>query len=139
MNKYERCVLGVKAKQPASCEKSNWKKKGCYNPWAVCNVTIKKKRRGDSGDPKVASKVRSSRSRSNRVIPKLRKGSLTKYGYSLKEKAGVRHTALKKAVVAYGYSSVIKKLNAVRTLTKNTNPKNSEIYSKDIKYLQNNY
>ena len=132
MKKYERCVLGVKARQSPKCESSNWKKKGCYNPWAVCTKSVGR----DAGRSR-SSKV--LRSRSNRVIPKLKKGTLTKHGYSTKEKAGIRHAALHKAVNAYGYSTVIKKLNAVRTLTKNTNPKNSEIYSKDIKNLQNNY
>jgi len=35
------------------------------------------------------------------------------------------------------YASVIHKLNAVKILTKNTNPKVSKIYGNDIKWLEN--
>ena len=133
MRKYERCVLGVKAKQSPKCERSGFKKKGCYNPWAVCTKSVGR----DAGVG--YSRKRSRRLRSNQVIPKLRKGTLTKYGYTIKKKAGERHNALDKAIKAYGYSTVIKKLNAVRTLTKNTFQKNAEVYSKDMKYLQKKY
>ena len=40
MDKYERCVLSVKNKQSASCKKTQWKGKSCYNPWAVCTKTV---------------------------------------------------------------------------------------------------
>ena len=80
--------------------------------------------------------MRSRGKKSRRVLPSLKKGSLTKYGYSVKETDQKRHISLKKALNAYGYSSVIKKLNAVKLLTKNTNPTNSRIYGKDIKWVQ---
>jgi len=54
MNKFERCVLKVKEKQPKSCEKSKWKNKGCYNPWAICNKSVGKPRR--VGRPKKSCK-----------------------------------------------------------------------------------
>jgi len=44
MNKFEKCVLKVKEKQAKSCEKSKWKEKGCYNPWAICNKSVGKPR-----------------------------------------------------------------------------------------------
>jgi hypothetical protein len=163
MRKYERCVLAVKAKQSPKCKRSGFKKKGCYNPWAVCTKSVGRdagvrysskrcpkgsisrrsyrKRSGSrvrSGCVK-SKGLRSRGLRSNRVIPKLRKGTLSKYGYTIKEKSSERHNALDKAIKAYGYSTVIKKLNAVRTLTKNTFPKNAEVYSNDIKYLQKKY
>ena len=50
-----------------------------------------------------------------------------------------RHSALKKAVRKLGYSTTIKKLNAVRVLTKNTTPKKSALYKKDIGYLQRTF
>lgn len=69
-------------------------------------------------------------------MPKLKKGSLKKYGYSTAGSDKKRHSALKKSLKAYGYSTLIKKLNAVKLLTKNTSPKNSKVYAKDIKWVQ---
>lgn len=80
--------------------------------------------------------LRSKGIKTSRVLPNLKKGSLTKYGYSISGSETERHIALKKALKAYGYSSVVKKLNAVKLLTKNTNPKNSKIYGKDLKWVQ---
>ena len=80
--------------------------------------------------------IRSKGKKSKRVLPSLRKGALTKYGYSLSNTEMKRHTALKKALKVYGYSSLVKKLNAVKLLTKNTSPKNSKIYGKDLKWIQ---
>ena len=80
--------------------------------------------------------LRSRGKKSNRVLPKLKKGSLTKYGYSTSVSESKRHIALKKALKAYGYSTLVKKLNAVKLLTKNTNPKNSRIYGRDLKWIQ---
>ena len=42
MNKYEKCVLAVKGKQPKSCERKKWQGSGCYNPWAVCTKSVGK-------------------------------------------------------------------------------------------------
>lgn len=81
--------------------------------------------------------LRSLGKRTRRVLPSLKKGSLTKFGYTVHETAEKRRKALHKALKAYGYSSLIKKLNAVRLLTRNTSPGNSKIYDSDIKYLQN--
>jgi hypothetical protein len=81
--------------------------------------------------------LRSRGKRTKRVLPSLKKGSLTKYGYSVHNSAELRHKALKKALKEYGYSSLIKKLNAVKILTKNTHPSTSRIYGQDIKFLQN--
>ena len=43
--KYERCVRSIKAKQPRSCKKSNYKKsKRCpVNPFAVCYSSLRRK------------------------------------------------------------------------------------------------
>ena len=81
--------------------------------------------------------LRSRGKRTRRVLPSLKKGSLTKFGYTVRESAENRRKALHKALKEYGYSSLIKKLNAVRLLTRNTSPANSKIYDSDIKYLQN--
>jgi len=79
-----------------------------------------------------------SKSRSRKLFT-LKKGSLIKYGYSVHSSAKIRHNALNNAIKEYGYSTLIKKINAIRILSKNKSPKNSNIYTRDIKYLQNKY
>lgn len=69
-------------------------------------------------------------------IPPLKKGLLTSLGYSTKESATLRHIALNKAIKQYGQGNIVNKLNAVSTLTKNTNPKVSETFKRDMKYVQ---
>jgi hypothetical protein len=84
-------------------------------------------------------KSKSLRAKKNKpqvYLPSLKQGSLKKYGYSVHESMKKRHAALKKAIKKYGSLSTIKKLNAVKLLTKNTAPKNSKIYKKDIRYVQ---
>lgn len=81
--------------------------------------------------------LRSRGKRTSIVLPILKKGSLTKFGYSTREPENKRRSALRKALKVYGYSSLIKKLNAVKLLTRNTSPSNSRIYGSDIKYIQN--
>lgn len=69
-------------------------------------------------------------------LPKLKEGSLIKYGYAVHDPTTTRHKALKKIYKAYGLSTSVKKLNAVRVLTKNTAPQNSAIYARDIRYME---
>lgn len=71
-----------------------------------------------------------------KVNLKLNKGTLTKFGYHANCNVSERHLSLEKAVKKYSKTTVIHKLNAVKLLTKNTNPKVSKIFGKDIKYLQ---
>jgi Family of unknown function (DUF5771) len=83
----------------------------------------------------VKSKGRRSRGlRVNRVLPSLKKGSLTKYGYHLSDSKDERHKALKKAFDAYGYSTLIKKLNAVRLYNK-SKPSVYNKYTQDMNYV----
>jgi len=75
--------------------------------------------------------------KSKKVIIKLDdKDYLKKFGYSTKLGKEDRHKVLLKAVEKYGYSSVIKRLVALRTLTKNTQPIKSNKYNNDIIGLQ---
>lgn len=83
--------------------------------------------------------VRSKGLKPKVILPKLKEGSLLKYGYDLHESDTLRHTALKRAVKKYGFSSTIKKLNAVRVLSKNIAPENSKLYEKDIRYVEKNF
>ena len=69
-------------------------------------------------------------------LPKLKQGALTKHGYSVHESSKMRHAAIKKALKEYTPGELVKKLNAVRVLSKNTAPENSAIYAKDIKYIE---
>jgi hypothetical protein len=64
------------------------------------------------------------------------KDYLIKFGYSTKLSKNNRHKILLMAVSEYGYSSVIHRLVALRTLTKNTQPKKSSKYNNDIIELQ---
>jgi len=70
-----------------------------------------------------------------RVLPSLKKGSLTKYGYHLSESAENRHKALRKAYNVYGYSTLIKKLNAVRIYNK-SKPIVYKKYTSDMDYVR---
>ena len=67
VNKFERCVLSVKARQRKSCESNNWKSKGCVNPWAVCTKTVGRPQR------KSRKSMRKSRRKSRKSMKKSRK------------------------------------------------------------------
>lgn len=72
-------------------------------------------------------------------IPKsigpLRKGELSKYGYSFRESAEKRHTALNKAIKAYGPLGVFRKLDAVYKLSENRAPHVAEIFKRDRNWV----
>lgn len=72
---------------------------------------------------------------SAKVIPKLKKGELSKYGYSTHLSEKDRMKSLIKAVGELSYATVIRKLNAVRTLSK-SDEHLFKIYSVDIENLQ---
>ena len=69
-------------------------------------------------------------------IGPLTTGLLTRMGYHTNQPSRVRRRALSRAVKAYGPLSTLRKLTAVRTLTKRTSPPTSRIYDEDIRYLQ---
>ncbi len=80
--------------------------------------------------------LRSKGKKPIRGIPTLKKGTLSKHGYSVKSPREERHKSLRRSVKEHGKGVVIKKLNAVRVLSRNTNPKNSAIFTSDMKYVQ---
>jgi len=82
---------------------------------------------------------KSGKVRSRNVIGKLRKGTLSKHGYTSNATAASRHTALAKAVRAYGALSVFRKLNAVAVLTKNTSPLKSKRFVADRNWVKRTY
>lgn len=69
-----------------------------------------------------------------KILPKLKEGTLE--GYSTKKSDLSRHRALLKHSRENSKGMVIKKLNAVKILTKNTSPMVSKKIEQDIKYLQ---
>jgi len=80
------------------------------------------------------------RSRARNVAPQVqipiyKAGSLKDFGYAARLTALARHTALKRAIQLYGKDSVIHKLDAVRTFSKNK-PDLRTIYESDINYVQ---
>jgi len=79
LDKFERCVLKVKSRQPKSCKSKKWKGKGCYNPWAICTKLVgrKSKRKSRSKTTKRKSK-RKSKSKSTKRKSKRKSKSKSK-------------------------------------------------------------
>jgi hypothetical protein len=69
------------------------------------------------------------------LFGRLKKGELSKYGYSFRGSESERHAALKRAVEEYGRLGVYRKLNAVAKLTKRTVPDAANVFSKDRNWL----
>lgn len=76
-----------------------------------------------------------------KAIGPMTKGDLTRFGYKGVDDLSIsqRHEALDKAVKKYGYLPVIKKLNAIYLLNRNTNPKVSKIFKKDQEWVSKKY
>lgn len=68
----------------------------------------------------------------------LRRGTLGKYGYKTKFSENERRGALYRAVSGEGYATVVRKLNAVSILQKNTNPRVYKILRSDMEWVQKN-
>lgn len=66
----------------------------------------------------------------------LRKGTLSKYGYSTKISKAERHAALRRAVEDGSKTVAIKKLNALSILNRNTHPARARILRADMEYVQ---
>lgn len=77
--------------------------------------------------------------RGNGIIITVR-GDLTRLGYRLKERsAKKRRQALKKAVRKYGYANVVRKVNALAVLMKNTHPTYAKRARSDVEWLKKTY
>lgn len=74
-----------------------------------------------------------------KLIGPLKKGALHRYGYDPDNSEASRHSALDRAVRAEGLSKIVKRLNAVRVFTKNTNPRLSAKYNADMSYIERKY
>lgn len=80
--------------------------------------------------------TRLKKSRSPIDVSGLKRHSLSKYGYSSKKPVRARHTALGKAVKAYGAHVVWNKLNLVGVLNKNRSPKTSDVFISDKNWIK---
>lgn len=69
------------------------------------------------------------------IIPVKRRGDLTSLGYSSKKTVSQRIKALTKAVELYGKLTVFHKLDAVSKLQKRRNPKVSDIFYKNSRWV----
>lgn len=72
-------------------------------------------------------------------IGPLRKGELKKYGYVYRLPSEQRHSALRKAVNAYGALSVYRKLNAVAKLSVRKAPDASRAFKADRNWIRETY
>jgi uncharacterized protein DUF5771 len=71
-----------------------------------------------------------------KVIGKLTRGGLRKFGYDTHSKSSERHIALLKAINKDGYATIVRRVNAIHVLTKNTNPKLSKKLESDLKFVE---
>jgi hypothetical protein len=71
------------------------------------------------------------------VIPPLKTGIMMGYSTYLKESE--RRKILDALLKTTDYATVIRRLNAIRTLQKRTSPKISKKIGKDMRYLQKKY
>ena len=74
--------------------------------------------------------------RGERVISKIKKGLLRKFGYSTKKPVAERHNALRKAYKAYGGASLFKKLQVQVVLRKRTQPKAAAVFKADRDWVK---
>lgn len=72
-------------------------------------------------------------------IAPLRKGELTKFGYTTRLPGDERHKAIEKAVSEYGALSIYRKLNAVAKLSLRVAPEASKVFKTDRDWVVKTY
>ena len=72
-------------------------------------------------------------------IGPLRKGELTKYGYSWRQPTEKRHTALNKAIKVYGPLGVFRKLDAIYKLSEHKISRVAEVFKADRNWVYGKY
>lgn len=70
------------------------------------------------------------------ILPKPKKAVLEKYGYKMSKPASDRHQAVVKAAKDKGYREIIRHMNEIAVLMKNSNPGGSETLRADMEYLR---
>ncbi len=88
--------------------------------------------------PATTFKIRDigARGRGKKVIPKIRKGLLGKYGYSTKLSLRQRRTALRKADKRYGTKRLFRMLQAQVVLRKRTQPTARRVFVADRNWVE---
>lgn len=71
------------------------------------------------------------------ILFELKKGTFTKFGYSMKNSKSKRHTSLKKAMKIIKPLSIYRKLNALYILNKNRHPLNAKLFKNVAEWLKN--
>jgi hypothetical protein len=71
-----------------------------------------------------------------KILPPMRKGMLTMYGYSTSAPNTVRHTALMRAAMANSPLTILKRLRLVATYTRRSNPRVSRLYLKNRNWVK---
>ncbi len=128
-----RAGISVGLKQSAKYgSRPNGARKGRSSVVCVC-ATITKKKNGS----KKSSVAYRERSRGG--IPKLRQGTLRKHGYSSKAPSKARHESLSNAVIEFGPTVVIRKLNVIATLSKNKNPELAAKFKGDSAWVKKTF
>lgn len=72
-------------------------------------------------------------------LPHPRKGMLSKYGYRPSVSTQGRKSALKKAIRAHGWQTVVRELTLIANLTYRSQPKNSNIYNADKAWVRSSF
>lgn len=81
-------------------------------------------------------KDRGEKGKGPKLLPKLKKGELSKYGYGLKHPRSVRRRALDKSMKEFDKNTLIRKLNVLSIYNKNTNPSYSRKAREDMNYIR---
>ena len=91
----------------------------------------------------VESKCVKNTGKPGKGVPKpigpLRKGELSKHGYSFRDGEDKRHGALRRAVADYGALGVFRKLDAVAKLMVRTVPSAASVYERDRNWVKNKF
>jgi len=72
------------------------------------------------------------------VLFHLEKGTLSKFGYSMKNTQIKRHISLKKAIKSIKPLTIYRRLIALYILNKNKQPDNAKIFKNDAEWVKSN-
>lgn len=158
--KKKKTKLGAVCVCALGCRKEHQHSKGCQAEVICVCAHAKGKRHGSRKKTSVAyrqmvregytrkdgaptliegSETAVFRAKAPSFIPKLRQGTLRRHGYDSKASKAERHAALRRAAEAEGPTVVIRKLNVVATLNKNTNPKLSAHFKADSAWVKSTF
>jgi hypothetical protein len=96
------------------------------------NAPLLKKRRQDC-----LTRNRKYKTHKCNVLFQLEKGTLSKFGYSMKNSQESRHKSLKKAIKHIKQLSIYRRLIALYVLNKNKYPENAKIFKNDAEWIKN--